>query len=253
MFHLWPFLLEYPIPCALQGALTIWMLVDAQRRQVDYFWYWIILLLQPFGAWAYFAVYKVRDWNFSAGWLTGLLHRPPSLEELRHRVHRFPTVANRMELGARLIDQRAYEEALPHVESMLAREPDHCQALLLAAECHRGLGRYEQAIAQLERVVARQPSMNNYQPLRKLLEVRQQAGDSAGALAACRHLARIAPILEHRYQLAELLDAAGEKNEAAKILETGLDDFRYLSGASRRRDRRWVGKARQLLKELAEG
>jgi hypothetical protein len=47
--------------------------------------------------------------------------------------------------------------------------------------------------------------------------------------------------------LAECLLEAGEEAEARKVLEQGLDDYRYLRGPSRRRDGRWVGKARQLL------
>ena len=48
--------------------------------------------------------------------------------------------------------------------------------------------------------------------------------------------------------LKHLLDT-GEKGEARKIVERGLEDYRYLRGPSRRRDGRWVGKAKQLLKQ----
>ena len=41
-----------------QAALTIWMLVDASRRRVEFYWYWLILFLQPIGAWAYFVMFK---------------------------------------------------------------------------------------------------------------------------------------------------------------------------------------------------
>ena len=40
-----------------------------------------------------------------------------------------------------------------------------------------------------------------------------------------------------------------EKAEARKIAEQGLEDYHYLTGPSRRRDRPWVSKAKQLLKE----
>ena len=67
----------------LQAALTLWMLVDAHRRGVDYYWYWIILVFQPLGAWAYFFIYKAKDLHVDHGWLTSFFHRPPSLQELR--------------------------------------------------------------------------------------------------------------------------------------------------------------------------
>ena len=44
----------------LQLAFTIWMMVDAYHRSVEQFWYWIILLFQPIGAWAYFFSIKLH-------------------------------------------------------------------------------------------------------------------------------------------------------------------------------------------------
>src|SRR5438132_8430632 len=99
MFN-FPILYELSPLYLLQAALTVWMLIDAHRRQVDYYWFWIILVLQPFGPWAYFALYKVKEIRGGSGWVGGLFHRPPALEELRHRIERSPTVANRLEFGA---------------------------------------------------------------------------------------------------------------------------------------------------------
>ena len=46
-------------------------------------------------------------------------------------------------------------------------------------------------------------------------------------------------------------DSGGSRMaEARKVVEQGLIDYRYLTGISRRRDRRWVGKAKQLLREI---
>ena len=247
----YPFLHElWPLSLA-QAALTVWMLVDANRRGVDYYWFWFILVFQPFGAWAYFFAYKAKDLGRGRGWLAGLFQRPMSLQELRHRVERTPTAAGRLELGERLVETGAYAEALPHLEAMLAREPEHCQALFLLAEAHRGLGHPEQAVPSLQKLLARQPNWRNYKAWHTLIDVRREAGDLSGALVNCRELARAMPNLEHRCLLAEHLVQTGEKAEARKVLEQGLDDYHYLTGPSRRRDRRWVGKAKQLLKQVS--
>jgi hypothetical protein len=235
---------------ALQAAMTIWMLVDANRRGVEYYWYWIIIGAQPFGAWAYFFLYKTKDFQDGSGWLTGLFHRPPSLQELRHRVEQSPTVANRLDLGERLVEIGNYDEAMPHLEAMLAREPEHCRSLFLLARSHRGLGHPEEAVPLLQKVIARQPTWNDYAAWHMLIEVCDETGDLPGALMRCRDLARMAPSLEHKCLLAEQLLQRGEKGEARRIVEQGLDDYRYLTGPSRRRDRRWVGKARHLLKQI---
>jgi hypothetical protein len=233
-----------------QAALTVWLLVDANRRRVEGYWFWIILAFQPFGAWAYFFLYKVKDFRGGNAWLAGLWHRRPSLEEVRHRAERLPTVANRLELGERLAEAGTYAEAVPHLEAVLAHEPEHGQALFVLAECHRGLGQPAQAVERLRKLVARQPAWGDYEAWRALVAAHQEAGDPPAAVAACRELARIAPELRHRCLLAERLLDAGDKGEARHVVEQGLEDYRYLGSASRRRDRRWVGQAKQLLKQI---
>ena len=47
----------------VQAAMTIWMLVDANRRGVESYWFWIIFIFQPLGPWAYFFVYKIKDFT----------------------------------------------------------------------------------------------------------------------------------------------------------------------------------------------
>jgi hypothetical protein len=234
-----------------QAAMTIWMLVDANRRGMDYYWFWIILIFQPIGPWAYFILYKARELRVGHGRLATLFQRPASLDELRHRVERMPTVAGRLELSERLVETGAHAEAVPHLDAVLAHEPTHCQALFLLASCRRALGDPGEAVPLLEKLIARHPAWQEYEAWQRLVEVREEAGDRAGAVASCRELARVAPSLEHRCLLAEHLLAVGEKSEAHKVVEQGLDDYRYLSGHSRRRDRRWVSKAKQLLNECA--
>jgi hypothetical protein len=246
MIH-FPFLFELSPLYLAQGALTVWMLIDANRRGVEGWWFWAILVFQPFGAWAYFFLYKVKDFTSGSGWLAGLFQRRASVSELRHLVERSPTAANRLELGARLVDDGAFEEALPHLQAMLAREPEHCRALFAAARAQRGLGHPDQAVPLLQKLVKHQPGWGDYTAWRLLVEVSHEAGDQAGTLTQSRELARLAPSLQHRCLLAEHLLDAGEAVEARKVLELGLDDYRYLSGPSRRRERRWVGKAKELL------
>jgi hypothetical protein len=244
------YLYEYSLLYVLQVALTVWMLVDAYRRGVEYYWYFIILAFQPFGAWAYFLIYKARDVGTDVSWLTGLFHRPLSVEELRRRAERSGTLASRLELAERLTEIGEHAEAAPHLEAVLASEPEHCQALFLLAACHRGLHHPEQAVPLLQKLIARHPSWRDYQAWHTMIDVRQETGDLAGAVASCRELVRVGPSLENKYLLAECLLRTGEKAEAGKVVQQGLEDYRYLNGPSRRRDRRWVGKAKRLLKQI---
>jgi hypothetical protein len=248
MLH-FPYLIEMSPLYMVQAALTVWMLIDASRRSVDGWWFWVILALQPVGAWVYFFNYKWPDLRSGSSGLTNMFQRRISVQELEHRVERSPTALNRLELGKRLVEEGRFEEALPHLQAMLAREPEHCAALFAVAHAHRGLNHPDQAVPALQKLVAHQPGWGDYSAWRLLVQVCAEAGDRAAAITHGRELARIAPSLQHRCLLAEHLLAAGQTVEARKVLEQGLDDYRYLSGPSRGRERRWVGKAKQLLEQ----
>jgi hypothetical protein len=245
-----PFLHSWSPLYMLQAALTVWMLVDAHRRGVDFYWFFLIFAFQPFGAWVYFFVYKAGDFRDVRGLAGSLFHRPPSLEELRHRLDRLPTTASRLELGERLVQLGEYGEAMPHLEAVLSREPEHCQALFALAACQRGLGHPDLAVEPLRKLIARHPSWCDYKAWYELISVRNESGDRAGAVETSRELIRVAPSLGHKYLLAENLLKSGTDDEARKVLAQGLEDFQYLTGLSRRRDRRWVGRTKQLLKQI---
>ena len=55
------YLYQYPILSVLQTLLTLWMVIDCYQRGAEWFWFWIILLVQPIGAWAYFLAVKLPD------------------------------------------------------------------------------------------------------------------------------------------------------------------------------------------------
>ncbi len=249
MFHL-PYLETLSPLYLAQLALTIWMLMDVYRKGSDFFWFWIILVFQPFGAWIYFFAYKMKDLGRPSGWLSALFTRKTSLEELYHRAENLPTPAVWLELAERLVQSEDFAGAQPFLQSVLEREPQHCRALYLLALCHRGLGHPEQAVPPLQKLLARQPSWENYRAWHTLIAVCREAGDVQGAIGTSRQLALVSPSLENRYLLASELLHNGAQREARTVLEKGLAEYRFAHGPARRRDGRWVGKSKQLLREI---
>lgn len=252
---------EYPWLYLLQGAFTVWMLIDAYRRPAEQFWLWVILIFQPLGSWGYFVCVKMHDftgggrasgWQTSGGgWSLPFFNRRPSIEELRYQAEHVPTLANSLALAERLVERNEHEEALPHLESALAREPDHCQVLFLVAVCHAELNRPEKAIPELEKVIARDRAWSDYSAWRLLVRVRSAMNDAPGALAACRELVRIAPTLRHRVLLAEYLIAEGQAPEARDMLQRALEDYRFAPANVRRLNRPYAGQAKKLLKQAS--
>jgi hypothetical protein len=246
----------YPYAMLAQAALTVWLLVDNNRRGGDTFWFWVILLFQPLGAWAYFFAVKLPTLQGAPGFqangrLAALFQRRASLDELRYRAEHIPTLTNRLALAQRLIEKRLYGEAVPHLEAALKTEPDHGQVLYSLALCHARTGRPDQALPLLDRLLARDPRWSNYIGWHLLVEARDEKGDGAGALEACRELVRFAPTLQHHCLLAEHLLNQGRTDEARAVLERSLRDHAFAPGPIRRRNRRWASAARRLQKSVA--
>src|SRR5438105_914761 len=91
----------------LQLGFIVWMVVDAYHRHAEPFWYWVILLFQPLGAWIYFFAVKFRTLRLPGARPGVVRERELSFDELRYRVERTPTVANRLALAERLMEKGA--------------------------------------------------------------------------------------------------------------------------------------------------
>ncbi len=74
-----------------------------------------------------------------------VLHIDPQHEEAR------------LKLTAALLEQRAFTEAIPHLEYLRQHQPDNLQVLVRLATCYAFLEQAEEAVRLLEDVLARKP------------------------------------------------------------------------------------------------
>lgn len=239
---------------ALQLAFTLWMFVDAYHRQVESFWFWIILFFQPIGAWGYFFAVKLRTLR-----LPGLRAAPSfsgerklSLEQLRFAVERAPTFANRVALAERLMEKKAHAEAIPLLEAALKIESEHCFVLHALAVCRLATDEPEQAHDPLRKLLERDPRWASYLAWRTLIDVHLARGQPADALEACRELAKRQPTLENRCLLAEHLLDNHRPSEVVQLLDEALEEHQFAPWSARWRDGSWARKARRLLTEAEE-
>lgn len=100
----------------------------------------------------------------------------------------------------------------------------------------------------MEKVLERDRYWSNYAAWYLLIEAKGGAGDAEGVLASCRELARVSPTLRHQCLLAEHLIGQGQPAKAGEVLEKALQEYHYAPGDVRRRNRRWAGEAKRLLK-----
>jgi hypothetical protein len=244
--------LLYQVVGLAQLGFTIWMAVDAYRRQADWYWFFVIICFPGVGPWIYFFAVKLGDFSGFSGlrdW--SFLQRRPALEELRYRAEQMPTLTNRLALAERLCEIKDYEEAVPHLEAVLAQEPDLSQPRYLLALARAEEGQPEQAVPLLEKLIARDRTWSNYAAWHLLIRIQGENGAGDKALATCRELARLAPTLQHQCLLAERLLAEGQDDEARQLLQRSLEEHQYAPGFIRRRNHRWASRARQLQKQIS--
>lgn len=234
----------------VQMAFTIGMLVHAYRSGAEQLWFWVILFFQPFGAWAYFFVGVVRNLRFGRGVSTGpLWQKKLSLDELRYRAERTPTVVNRMALAQRLIEKGQHAEAIPLLEAVMAADDIYCQPKHDLAVCHLALGEPAEAIALLKQLMKRDYRWSNYLAWHTLIDAHRAANEPQLALEACRELTKMVPTLENKCILAEHLIENHLKPEAIELLDQALEDHAYSPLGKRLKNWRWARQAQRLLKE----
>jgi hypothetical protein len=251
LFEIAPWWLYFP-----ERIFAIWMLVDAYRRGVDYFWFFVIFFIPYIGPLVYFFAIKINDFrivrgdavNSSVQGLFAYFTRP-SLDELKFRAKQSPTFANHLALAERLIESKDYAAAVPPLEAALERETEHGQVLYDLARCKIELGAASEAVPLLRRILQKDRHWSNYRAWRLLIEAQTAAGDADGALSTARELAQLTQSLEHRCLFAERLLTNGQNEEARKVLDESLAEYQFSSGQSRSRNRRWASMARRLQKQ----
>ncbi len=251
MFHWIPFVEDYPWLVGVWLAFLIWMLVDAYHRGVEGWWFWVMVVFQPIGPLVYFFAVKIRDFRmprsrFGSAPSAG---RRLSLDELRYRAERMPTVLNRLALAERLMEKGQHKDAVPLLETILKAEPGYCPDLHDLAQCHLACGEPTQALPPLQRLIERDLRWSDYRAWRTLLDAYDALEQPEQALQTMRELAKMVPTLENACHLAERLVDGGHKAEAVRVLDQALTDYHYSPLGARWRNWRWARQARVLLKE----
>ena len=227
---------------------TAAMIFHVYRFNSEPLWYFVILFLQPVGAWVYFFVIVVR--GFRLGGSSGpLWQKRLTLAELHYHADRMPTVKNRLALAEGLMAKGKHAEALPILEAVLATDHIHCQAMHDLALCHLACGEPERAVAMLETLLARDYRWSYYRAWRTMIDAQSACDRPAEALKACRELAKMVPTLENKCLLAEHLLDNKLAPDAVELLDQALEDLAYQSLGKRLKNWRWARDARRLLRQ----
>jgi hypothetical protein len=228
--------------------LTVWMLYDAISRRAEPYWFFVILT--PMGAWIYFFVVKIHDYDWS-NWRRALAWQSkPAIDELRRTVEETPSDANKLALGEALLDKGDHQAAAVLFDEILRHDREDKEALYGLARCHLKAEAVDLAITRLKQLQALDPAYRDYEPWFDLAFAHWRKNDQAEAVATLEALVSLAPRLKHRAIYGRYLARSHQTERARTVLQQTIDDFKKSKGHIKRTSGRWAREARETLREL---
>lgn len=237
--------LFYPWGLVLQ-ALAI---VHFVRRRPDNFWLWIILIGGGLGALVYIAAEVIPDAALLRASLTGFSRRR-RIRELEAIVLDNPAVGNLEELADLYLDEGKFARARELYDKVITPRSDSLHPVYRRGLAASALEDFPAAVADLERVVARDPKYDFHRAIGMLANALARTGQAARAEELFKAATDISTLSETYYNYASLLAAQQRTSEAREWAQRILAKKPTMPGYLRRRERPWFRKAKALLKQL---
>jgi hypothetical protein len=237
--------LFYPWGLILQ-ALAI---VHFIRRRPDGYWLWVILLLGPLGAIVYIAVEVIPD----AGLLRQsfkVFPRRKRIRELEAAVLDNPSAGNYEELGELYSEEGQYARARQCYDKSISARTDSPDPFYRRGIAEIELGDFAAAVADLERVVSKDPQYDFHRGLGLLAHAYANTGQPEKAESMFQRATKISTLSETYYNYATFLSSQGHNAEARQWAQAILAKRPTMPGYLRRRERPWFRKANGLVKRL---
>ncbi len=232
------------------ACFHIWMLIDAIRRRVPFFWY-VVILLVPLGTFIYFVMIKLPELNGRQPVAPGAFApRGPSLEELGEQARQIPSEQNKLIYADALAGAQRFSEAVGRYRDVLRLSSDSKEALHGLARAQLSLGRPLDAIEELAHLMELDPAYRDYSAALDYAEALWQAGQHEDAIGLLTGLVGVSKRINHRMALAHYLKEQGDSATARSELDQALREFASSPDFVQRRDQRWAERARKLLADL---
>jgi hypothetical protein len=237
----------------LGTGFTLWMAVEAVRRGDSARWLWIILMFPTVGAAVYFFTVYLENQPFGRVVFRPRKATAADLRRAEVEVKRLDNAPSWAEYAALLRSRKDFARACEAAARAVDRAPADPQALYEHGLCLMGAGRWGEAVAALQAVVAKEPGFDADDAMFALARAQQEAGDLAGAKAHLEALAERRGRPEILYQLAFVQARLGERDAASRVLQRIIDEAQLVPPYLQRNVRPWVRDARKALAKLQRG
>lgn len=232
----------------LFAVFTLWMLVDAVRRD-EWLWAFFIFLFPPINAPLYFfLVYRNAPSVATLGFeLPGSRDRR-RIKELEAQIHHLDKAHHHLELGDIYFQQGKLPKALESYQKAFERDPNDPDTRSHLGQCLLRLNRPQEGQEMLDRVCAENPNHDYGYTLMALAEAQVALRETDAAIATLQRVLELHSYARARVQLAALYFEKGAADQARAELREVLADDSASPDFQRKRDRVWIRKARRMLK-----
>jgi hypothetical protein len=238
--------LFYPWGFILQGLA----IVHFVRRRPENYWFYIIFFGGFLGAGVYIIAEVLPDLGLLRGVFQGFGRRS-RIQIVETQILDNPSAANYEELGELYKDQKQFEKAREAFTNAIAARSDSVYTFYYRAQASLGLGDFDAAIHDLERVVTSDRKFDSYRAAGLLADAYAQTGQLERAEHLYFDVAQLSTTTETLYNYANFLKLAGRPEEAREWALKLLAKKRTLPRYMQRYERPWFRKGKALLKELA--
>ena len=235
----------YPWGLLLQVAAIIHFI----RRRPDTYWLFIILFLGPIGAVVYLFAEALPDVSLLNDSFKGISRRK-HISDLEITIRDNPSVGNFEELGELCMEDGKFAQAREAFNKAIAARTTTLDSFYHRGVCAIQLGDPAAALPDLEKVVAKEPDHNFNRAPALLAHAYALTGQSEKAEALFRRVVQTSTLSETYLNFADLLASEGRSAEAREWAQKVLDKQPTMPRYLRRRERPWFARARKTLKRL---
>lgn len=244
----------YLIPITSLVLLIIWswFIIDVLRKEQDYLWLIVLILVPPLGIPAYLINFRILgDEERGLTAFRRRVEREHRIADLHSKLRETEIVGHREELAALLIDKGDWTGALEQLKHVHEFDAEDLRAQHQAGYALLKLGRVSEALAHLEYVFHEAPDFAGYRAGALYAEALERNGDGAAALDVYRRMLKRVTLPELVVDYAESLLRQQQPAEAATALREMIQHVGDEAALSRS-SRAALATARKMLSSLSD-
>jgi hypothetical protein len=235
----------FPWNFLLQGIAIVHFI----RRRPDTYWLYVILIGGGLGAIVYIAVEVLPDFGLLRTSLK-VFPRRRRIRELEAIILDNPAAGNYEELADLYLEEGKFTHARECYDRAISSRTDSPDPFYRRGLTEIELGDFPAAVADLERVIAKDPKYDFYRAAGLLAHSYARTGELEKANALFQKTVQISTLSETYLNYADFLASQGRNAEAREWTQRVLAKKPTLPSYLRRRERPWFRRAEGLLKQL---